>query len=118
MDFQFPQPCLRFSLPLQTPQSSDQLSFQNGDISQGVIVGLSWALAHIGGSDDVNLVTQVVKGEQPVEEHQQPVRQGQVVLGTFADLFQLPHHVVGKVAHGACGKRRQPLQRGGTVLAQ
>ena len=36
----------------------------------------------------------------------------------LADLFQLPHHVVGKISDGPGGERRQPRHRRRLMLAQ
>ena len=66
----------------------------------------------------MNLVAQMIKGQQPVEEHQLAIRQREVVLGVLANLFQLAHHIVGKIANGPGSERRQPRHRGRLMLAQ
>ena len=66
----------------------------------------------------MNLVAQVVKGQQAVEEHQFTIRQRKIVFRMLADLFQLPHYVVGKITNRSGGERRQAGDRGRLVLAQ
>ena len=83
------------------------------------VVGAARTLArHIGGGNDVDLVAQVIEGQQAVEEHQYAVGQGKIIFGMFADIFQLPHCVIGEVAHRACGEGRQPGHSGGAMLPQ
>jgi hypothetical protein len=66
----------------------------------------------------VNLVAQVIKGQQPVEEHQFAIRQREIVLGMFANFFQLPDHVVRKIADRPGSERRQTGNQCRLVLAQ
>ena len=66
----------------------------------------------------MNLVAQVVKGQQAVEEHQFAIGQREIVLSMFADFLQLPYYVVGKITYGPGGEWRQAGNRGWLVLAQ
>ena len=66
----------------------------------------------------MNLMPQVIEGQQPVEEHQDAVGQREVILGMLADILQLPHGVVGEVAYRARRERRQPRHRCGAMLPQ
>ncbi len=106
-------------VPVRRAQSRSQLSFQHGDVRGGAIVSLARTFArHIGRGDDVDLVAQVIEGQQPVEEHQDAIGQREIILGVFADVFQLPHRVIREVAHRARRKRRQPGHGRGTMLPQ
>ena len=55
----------------------------------------------------MNLMTQVIKGEQAIKEHQLGVGQMQVIFCALSDLFQLSDHIVRKVPHRSSRKRRQ-----------
>ena len=63
-------------------------------------------------------MTQVIEGQQAIEEHQYRQSGREVIFGVLADIFQLPHRVVGKVSDRAGGERRQARVRGGTMLPQ
>ena len=63
----------------------------------------------------MNLVAQVVKNQQAVEEHQHAIGEEQVILGVLADVFQLPDHIVGEVADRARSEWREAFEGGGTV---
>ena len=56
-------------------------------------------------------MTQVIKSQQAIEEHQFGIGQVQVIFRVLADFFQLPHHVVGKVSYRSSRKRRQARER-------
>ena len=60
----------------------------------------------------------MIERQQPVEKHQYAVGQRKIILGMLADIFQLPHRVVGEVTHRARGKWRQPGHGRGTMLPQ
>ncbi len=66
----------------------------------------------------MDLVAQMVESENAVEEHQHTVGHIEVIGGVFADIFQPPHNVIGAVADRPRGKRRQTLNRCGTMLLQ
>ena len=52
-------------------QTAGQLLFDSCDVSNRSIEGESWVFAgNIGSCNDVDLVAQVVKSQQTVEEHQ------------------------------------------------
>ena len=66
----------------------------------------------------MDLVPQVIEGEQAVEEHQHAVGDIEVVLGALADFFKLANDVVGEVSNGSPGKRRPAFVLRHAVLAQ
>src|SRR5215469_6326196 len=66
----------------------------------------------------MDLVMQVVEGEDAVEKHQDAVGNLEIVFGAVSDVFQATHDVVGAIANGSGRKRRQAFDRGGAVLAQ
>ena len=104
---------------MRRPQARRQLLFQDGNVGGGAIIGPARTLArYIGSGDDVNLVAQVIEGQQPVEEHQHAIGKRKIVLGVLADIFQLPHRVIGEIAHRARGEWRQPGHDRGTMLPQ
>ncbi len=55
----------------------------------------------------MNLMAQVIEGQQTVKEHQLRIGQSQIVFARAPDVFQLPDHVVGEVSDSAGGERRQ-----------
>ncbi len=99
-------------MPVRRAQSRRQLLFQDGNVRGGPVVSPARTLArHIGRGDNVDLMAQVIEGQQPVEKHQYAIGQGKIILGMLANIFQLPHRVVGEVADRARGKRRQARAR-------
>ena len=106
-------------VPMRRTQTGSQLLFEHGDVSDGAIIGASRALAgNIGSRDDVNLMAQVIEGQQPVEEHQYAIGQRKIVLGVLADSFELANRVIREVADSARGERRQTGDRCRTMLPQ
>ncbi len=106
-------------LPMKGPQTALQLLFQHGNIGDSAIVGAARAFAgNIRHCDDVDLMAEVIEGEQAVEEHQDAIGNGQVVLRMFADVFQVADDIVSKVADGASGEGREAGDRSWTMLAQ
>ncbi len=100
-------------------QTRSQLLFQDGDVGGGAIIGPPRTFArYIGGRDDVNLVAQVIKRQQAVEEHQHAIGQAKIILSVLADLLQLPDRVVREVAHRARGERRQARHDRRAMLPQ
>ncbi len=100
-------------------QSRREFPLQRSNVAQRPVVGAPRTLArHVGGGDDVDLMPQVIKGQQPIEEHQLGVGQRQVIFRMLANLFQLADHVVGKVSDRARGEWRQSRNAGGPVLPQ
>ena len=109
----------RSFVPVRRPQSRSQFLFQNRNVRGGAVISPARTLArHIGSGDDVNLVAQVIERQQAVEKHQHAVGQGKIIFRMLADIFQLPHRVVGEVSHRARGERRQPGHDRGTMLPQ
>ncbi len=66
----------------------------------------------------MNLVPQVIESQQTVEKHQAAIGQRKIIFGVLADLFQLPHGVIGKIAHRSRGERRNAGNRGRPMLSQ
>ena len=66
----------------------------------------------------MNLMSQVIEGQQSVEEHQLRIGQRQIILRVLADLLHLPHHVVGKVPNRARCEWRQPRDASRALLPQ
>ena len=100
------------------PQACSQLSFESGNIAHCPVIGTPRIFSrNVCRSHNVNLVAQVIKSQQPVEEHQFTVGKREIVLRMFANLFQLPHNVVGKISDGPGGEWRQPRNCGRLVLA-
>ena len=95
MDFEFPRLCLGSFAPHRRTQSRSQFSFECGNVAHGAVVRLTrFFPRNVGRGHDVNLMTQVVEGQEPVEEHQFAIRQRKIVLGMFANRLQLANHVV------------------------
>ena len=55
----------------------------------------------------MNLVAEVIEGQQSVEEHQFAIWQREIVLGMFANRFHLANHVVRKIADRSGSEWRQ-----------
>src|SRR6202521_1295758 len=104
---------------MRRPRAAGQLLLEDCNVGCGAIVGPARALArNIGGCDNVNLMAQVIEGEQAIEEHQHTIGQGKIVLGVLTDFLQLANRVVRKITHRA---RREPWQAGegsGTMLPE
>jgi hypothetical protein len=106
-------------VPVRRAQACSQLLFQDGNVGSGAIIGAPRTLPrHIGIGDDVDLVAQVIEGQQAIEEHQHAVGQQKIVLRLLADILQLPDCVVGEIPHRACGEWRQSRHDRRTMLAQ
>ena len=119
VNFQFALSRPRGFAPVRRPQSRSQFLFQRCNVLRSPVIGLARTFArHIGGGNDVDLVAQMIERQQAIEKHQYAVGQGKIIFGVFADIFQLPHCVVGEVADRARGERRQPGHGGGTMLPQ
>ena len=74
-------------------------------------------MRNVRRSHDMNLVAQVVKGQQAIEEHQFTIRQREIVFRPLANIFQLPHYVVGKITDRSGGEWRQSGHQGRLVFA-
>src|SRR5580704_13690639 len=100
-------------------QTGGQLLFEDCDVSECAIVGSSRALPrNVGSGDDMNLVAQVIKSQEAIEEHQLTIRQSKIILGMLANFFQLADGVIGKIADGAGSERWQAGNRCRAMLAQ
>ena len=66
----------------------------------------------------MNLVAEVIEGEDAVEEHQDAVGDVEVVFGAVADVFELADDVVGTIANGSGGEGRQTFDLRRPVLAK
>src|SRR5260370_12942376 len=99
--------------------SARQLLFNGGDIACGAVVSLlEGSLAHVRGSDDVNLGAHMVEGQQAVEEHESSIGNLQVRFGERGDGLELPHSIVGKESDRARDKRRQAWEGSRHMVAQ
>ena len=93
--------------------SGGQFALDLSDVAQGAVIGGPGRFGgDIGGSDDVDLVTEMVEGEHAIEEHENAVGNVKIVLGCLADVLQLADDVVGAIADGAGGERAAGLQPG------
>ncbi len=101
----------------RTPRAS--LCFDRGDVGQSAIVGFARRLrANVSCGDDVNLVAQMIEGQQPVVEGEDAIRKAYVILSAIRQPLELPHHVVGEITDAAGSKWRQSRQTSWTVLPQ
>ena len=75
-------------------------------------------MRNVGRGNNVNLMSQVVEGEQPVEEHQRAVGELKIVLGAVANVFKLANNVVRAEANCSGGEWRQSRHNGGFMLLQ
>ncbi len=90
-----------------------------GDVAQGAVVGGAGLFGgNVGGGDDVDLMAQVIEGEDAIEEHEDAVGNMEVVLGAVADVFELANDVIGAIADGSGGEGRKTFDLGGTVLVE
>jgi hypothetical protein len=60
----------------------------------------------------------VVEGENAVEEHQDAVRDVEVIGGMVPDVFEAADNVIGAITYGAGGEWRQAFDCGGAMLLQ
>src|SRR5271170_6579119 len=96
-------------MPMSRTQTGGQLLFEDYNVGDRAIVGPSRALARdICVCDDMNLMPQVIEGQQAIEEHQHTIRQRKIVLGVFTDSFQLANRVISEITNCAGGERWQP----------
>ena len=66
----------------------------------------------------MDLVAEVIEGEDAIEEHENAVGDVEIILGVAANVFQLADDVVGAIADGSGGKGRQSFDLCGTVLVE
>jgi hypothetical protein len=106
-------------MPMCRTQSRRQLFFQDSNVGGGPVISLARTLARdIDRGNNVDLMSQMIEGQQPIEKHQYAVGQRKIIRGMFTDIFQLPNRVICEVAHRARGKWRQPGHGSGTMLPQ
>src|SRR5690349_7913774 len=72
----------------------------------------------MGGGNDVDLVPDVIEGQQAVEKHQDRVGNPQVVFRQLGQPLQLTHSIMRQKAYSAGGKWRQARNEGGFMLLQ
>src|SRR5437763_12360348 len=90
-----------------------QLLFKPLDLAQRLLISFPWGLLpYIGGDHDINLMANVIKGQQTVEKHQHRVRNLQIIFSKAGQLLQLPHGIMGKIAYCARGKRGESRNMG------
>ena len=66
----------------------------------------------------MDLVAQVIEGEDTIEEHQDTVGDIKIVFGVVADIFQLANDVIGAIADGSGGEGREAFNLGGPMLVE
>ena len=71
VDFELASFFLFWFTPQSRGQSLGQFVLQSGDIAKCAGIRLRWRFfGHVGSGHNVNLVTQVIEGQQAVEKHQ------------------------------------------------
>src|SRR5579864_9832157 len=60
----------------------------------------------------------MIEGQEPIEEHQFSVGNGEVIFGVLANILQLADNVIGKVSDSPGGEWREPGSRCHAVLPQ
>ncbi len=119
MNLESARHCFGGLAPRNGRKSRGQFPFQNSDVAKRPVVRSAWALArHVGSSDDVDLVSQMIERQQSIEKHEFGVGQVQIILRVLAYFFQLPNHVVSKISNGSRREWRQSLYARGTMFAQ
>ena len=99
--------------------ANGEFALDLSDVAKGAGVGGSGRLGgHVGGGDDVNLVAEMIEGENAIEEHEDTVGDVEIVFSMLANFFELANDVVGAVADGSGGERRKAFDVGGTVLME
>src|SRR5215471_5939594 len=99
--------------------SPRQLVFDRGDVGEGAVIRLARRLrAYVRCGNYVQLMTQVIEGQQAIVKREDAVRHIEVPLRLVGKSFELPNHVVGEVTDAARGKRGQARYHCGTVLPQ
>ena len=87
-------------------QAGYEFFLQRVDVRNRAIVGRTRLLAsHIGGGNDVQLMSQVIEGKQPVVEHEDAIRQLEVIFCVGRQALEVTHRIIGKVADSAGRKR-------------
>jgi hypothetical protein len=66
----------------------------------------------------MDLVAQVVEGEDAVEKHEHAVGDVEVVFCLLSDVFEAADNVVGAITDGSGGEGRQAFHGGGTMLLE
>ena len=99
--------------------SRGQLLFNARDIFHGTLVGNSRTfLRDVRRRHYMDLVPQVIEGEHPIEKHQDTIGNIEVIGGVLSDLLEATHHVIGAIADGAGGERRQAFHCRWAMLLQ
>src|SRR5277367_4424923 len=101
------------------PQSRRQLFLNYSNVCNRAIIRMARALAgHVRHGDDMNLVPEMIKGQQAIKEHHGAIGKMKIVFGVIADFFQLPDTIVSKVTYCARSKRGQSRNARRTVRLQ
>ena len=99
--------------------SGGELFLDTGDVFQGAVVGGFGCFAgDVGRGHDVDLVAEVIEGEDAVEEHEDAVGNVEIVGGVFTDIFETADDVIGAIADGSGGEWREAFEGGGTMQVQ
>ncbi len=87
-----------------------------GNVAEGASVGEFGSFAgEVGGGDDVDLVAEMIEGEDAIEKHKDAVGDIEIVDGEGSDVFEAADDVVGAIADGSGGEGRKAIHGGGTV---
>src|SRR5215472_15462340 len=115
----------RFALRWRRPSqrllvnAAHELALQCVNVIDRAFVGFSWWTSpHIGGSDDVQLMFEVIESEQAIVKGKDAIGEIHVELRRRRKSLELPHHVIGEVANATCGERRQSGKVGRKVLSE
>src|SRR5205823_975211 len=71
---------------------------------------------YVSSGNDVNLVPQVVKRQQPVKKHQHAVREIEIIVGIVADMLQLADNIVRAKSDRSRSEWRQARHVRGLML--
>ena len=88
--------------------SSCQFPLDGGDVGERTVIGLARRLrANVGRGNDVELVAQMIEGQQPVVKGEDAIGEANIIFRALGQALELPDHVVGEISHAAGGKRRK-----------
>ena len=83
-------------------KAPNQLAFQSLNVGEGVVIGFTWRfVADVGSRNNVELMLEVIKGQQPVVESEDAVRQVDVSFCRFGEPLKLADHVISEITHTA-----------------
>ncbi len=105
--------------PGHAPRPRRQFALDPCNIRKRPVISLARIFSpHIRRSQNVDLMTNMVKRQQAIEEHQHAIWNIQIILRPVANLFQLPNDVIREKSNRSRGKRRQSGGRRCPMLTQ